>query len=97
MLGEIEMLDIKAEFTAYCGPSARFEAERREGRMIWIEYSIPALGPEKRKVVAHLRNGLERVLLTAVRQLAASAAADAYRRTGQRDGDMAKLLQGKVL
>lgn len=91
------MLDIKAEFTQYCGPSVKFERDIRDGRTLTIEYTIPAIDTECRKVVGHLRNGLERVLMRAVRQMAASASADAYHRTGHRDADMQHLLQGKTL
>lgn len=91
------MLDVKAEFTQYCGPSVKFEAEKRDGRTIMIEYTIPAIDMERRKVVGHLRNGLERVLMRVVRQMAASAQGDAYHRTGHFDADLARLLQGKTL
>src|SRR5882757_8936190 len=90
-------MDVAAEFSRYCGPSVKFEVCQRDGRTITIEYSIPAISTERRRVIAHLRNGLEIVLRRVVRQMAASASADAYRATGNRDADMAKLLRGKVL
>lgn len=92
------MLDIKAEFTAFCGPSVLFHHETHAGRNLRITYTIPALDPaDKRFIVAHLRNGLESVLRKAVRRAADSARLDAYHRTGHRDADMQKLLSGRTL
>lgn len=89
-------MDIKSEFTQFCGPSVLFLDVMREGRTITINYSIPAL-EFRGQIIGHLRNGLETVLRRVVRQMADSARNDAYRRTGHRDADMAHLLSGRTI
>jgi hypothetical protein len=91
-------MDIKAEFTHYCGPSVLFIAEHRQGHTLKITYTIPALDPiDHRFVIAHLSNGLEQVLRRAVRRAADHARQDAYRRTGHYAADMKHLLSGRTL
>lgn len=89
-------MDIKSEFTQFCGPSVLFVDVVREGRTIRINYSIPAL-EFRVQIIAHLRNGLESTLRRAVRQMADSARNDAYRRTGHREADMQRLLSGRTV
>lgn len=91
------MLDVKAEFTRFCGPSALYSSHSREPRTLTVIYTIPALGEDTHRVVAHLRNGLQVVMMRAVRQAAASAANHAYVATGHREADMKQLLQGKLV
>lgn len=92
------MLDIRDEFTRFCGPSVLFvERVSTMDRTLRIKYSIPALEDEPRFVVMHLRNGLESVLRKAVHRAADSARLDAYRRTGHRDADMKQLLSGRTI
>lgn len=91
------MLDIRAEFTRFCGPSVLHASHSRENRTLTVVYTIPALGGDAYRVVAHLRNGLATTLRRAVRQAAASAAAHAYNATGHRDADMQQLLKGRLV
>lgn len=90
-------MDVKTEFTLYCGPSVLYKSHSREGRGLKIVYTIPALSEDERTVHAHLRNGLASVLRRAVCTMADSARNDAYRRTGHRDADMARLLSGRTI
>lgn len=90
-------MDIKSEFTQFCGPSVLYKSHERRDRTLRIVYTIPALSEDERKVHGHLRNGLETVLRRAVRQLADSARQDAYHRTGHRDADMQRLLSGRII
>lgn len=91
------MFDIKAEFTRFCGPSALYSSHTKEPRTLTLVYTIPAIGADTHRVVAHLRNGLSVVLMRAVRQCAASAANHAYVATGHREADMQQLLRGKLV
>lgn len=90
-------MDIKAEFTEYCGPSVLYKSHAREGRTLRIFYTIPALSEDQREIVVHLRNGLESTLRRQVRMMADSARNDAYHRTGHREADMARLLSGRTV
>lgn len=90
-------MDIKAEFTEFCGPSVLYNSHERQNRTLRIVYAIPALSDDPRTVHAHLRNGLETVLRRAVRQMADSARRDAYHRTGHRNADMQRLLSGRTV
>jgi len=90
-------VDVAGLFKAYCGPSALLAGWRKEGKTLTLEYTIPALGEEKRKIVCHLRNGLDQVLRRQVIRCADSARNDAYIATGQRAADMAQLLKGKLV
>lgn len=90
-------MDIKTEFTKFCGPSVLFGREERAPRTITIIYTIPAIDDDPRRVTAHLRNGLESVLRAAVKKMADSARNDAYHRTGHRDADMQRLLSGRTV
>ena len=92
------MLDVKDEFTRFCGPSVLFvERHTTHGRTLKIVYTIPAIDTDERRfVIAHLRNGLESVLRQAVRRCAKQAFDDAYVRTGQRAGDMRQLMSGRI-
>lgn len=90
-------MDIKSEFTLYCGPSALYKSHERQGRTLRIVYTIPALSEDQHTVAGHLRNGLETVLRREVRRMAGSARNDAYHRTGHRDADMARLLSGRTV
>lgn len=90
-------MDIKSEFTQFCGPSALYKSHDRKPRTLEIVYTIPALSEDERKVFGHLRNGLESVLRRTVRQMADSARRDAYHRTGHREADMKQLLSGRVI
>lgn len=91
------MLDVKAEFTRFCGPSALYSSHTKEPRTLTLVYTIPAIGTDTHRVVAHLRNGLSVVLMRAVRQCAASAANHAYAATGHREADMQQLLKGRLV
>lgn len=90
-------MDIKSEFTQFCGPSALYKSHNRQPRTLEIVYTIPAVSEDEHKVFGHLRNGLESTLRKQVRMIAASARIDAYRRTGHRDADMARLLSGRTV
>lgn len=90
-------MDVKAEFTKFCGPSVLYSSHSREGHTLTVVYTIPAIGGETYKAVAHLRNGLAIVLMRAVRAAAASAANHAYVATGHREADMKQLLKGKLV
>lgn len=74
-----------------------YSSHVKDSRTLTVVYTIPALGEERYRVVAHLRNGLAIVLMRAVRQAAHSASDHAYRATGHRDADMKRLLQGKLV
>lgn len=91
------MLDIKNEFTLFCGPSVLYRSHDQQPRTLKIVYTIPAVSEDKREVFGHMRNGLASVLRQTVRAMAASARNDAYRQTGHRDADMAHLLSGRVI
>lgn len=91
------MLNVAEEFKRFCGPSVLFDHHIKDGRTLTICYSIPAIGDERYRVVAHLRNGLDSVLRMTVKQLGGSAFNHAYRVTGHRDADMQRLLQGKLV
>lgn len=90
-------MDIKAEFTQYCGPSVLYKSHGQGGRILEIIYTIPALDEEEHSISDHLRNGLESTLRRSVRQMADSARNDAYHRTGHREADMARLLSGRTV
>lgn len=90
-------MDIKSEFTLYCGPSVLYKSHERDGRTLRIVYTIPALSEGERTISGHLRNGLESILSRAVRQMADSARNDAYHRTGHREADMQRLLSGRTV
>lgn len=92
-------MDIKTEFTDFCGPSVLYKSHVKEGRTLRIFYSIPAVDQDqdRRVVVSHLRNGLETILRRTVRAMADSARNHAYHRTGHRDADMQRLLSGRVI
>lgn len=90
-------MDIKIEFTEFCGPSVLYKSHAKEGRTLRIFYTIPALSEDQRQIIAHLRNGLESTLRRQVRMAADSARNDAYHRTGHRDADMKQLLSGRTV
>lgn len=89
-------MDIKSEFTEFCGPSVLYKSHERQGRTLRIVYTIPALSEDQRTISGHLRNGLESILRREVRRMAGSARNDAYHRTGHRDADMKQLLSGRL-
>lgn len=90
-------MDIKSEFTHFCGPSVLYKSHDRQPRTLEIIYTIPAVSEDEHKVFGHLRNGLESVLRRAVRAMAGSARNDAYHRTGHREADMKQLLSGRTV
>lgn len=90
-------MDIKSEFTQFCGPSVLYKSHGQNTRILEIIYIIPAISDDPHRIHGYLRNGLESVLRRAVRQMADSARNDAYRRTGHREADMQRLLSGKTI
>lgn len=90
-------VDVAGLFKAYCGPSAKFAGWRKDGRTLTIEYTIPALSDEKKKIVCNLRNGLDQILRRQVIRCADSARNDAYMATGQWAADVQQLLRGKLV
>lgn len=90
-------MDVRAEFTRFCGPSVLYKMHKKEGSTLRIIYAIPALGEDEYRVTGYLRNGLQSVLRAAVLRMAATARDDAYCRTGHRAADMQRLLSGRTV
>lgn len=90
-------MDVKATFELWAGDDVRYVGHERTGRSIEITYRIPKVdGERKFHVDVLITSGVPSAVHAAIKRCAGAAQTDAYRRTGQRDADMANLMQGKL-
>lgn len=90
---------IQRVFSANCGPAVIYIAhELSARRTLKIEYKIPAVSDARIFTTVGIpKSGLRSALWAIAHRAATSARDHAYLATGQRQADMNRLLQGKLI
>ncbi len=90
---------IRRVFSANCGSAVIYVAhELSSRRTLKIEYKIPAISDSRIFTTIGIpKSGLRSALWAIAHRAATSARDHAYQSTGQRQADMNRLLQGKLI